>query len=547
MRVRNGVRAVTARANWLAQRPVVLLAGLALVELAIVAWLAFRTPHNGWVWYSGGDATEYWTAEWSIAHGLIPQAIISFGLPVLYGWVPLVTGTTLLHGLPVIVVLQALLLVPLVLVLVWAVADRLYGRGYAAVAATVWAIGPVLLLWGFTASFRPQFEQNFLAPHWAGLTNMADLPSVAAVLACAWATLRAADSGRFDHGIVAGVLGGVMIGLKPANGFFVPAVAVLLVAAWRPRVAAGWAAGVVPALLTLALWKAQGLGHLPITSSYASRREAAGPLAFTTSRYIPFDRHNLGQELRDLKEVFWSVRLLEFLAIAGALGAIRRVPAKGAFLVVWFAAFCLVKGSSTLASVPSTSYFRFVEPGIPAFVLLATSIGFLWPVRGRRVPWRPRPESWSFKLSPGLGVAAAIALLPLVVVAVARPAGSMRTARNNVNATEAPISNGLSLTATSTPGRVRLSWKAPSVPGSTRVRYLILRSALGDGCDRPPQGAVECFLAATPIGSSAVPAFVDRPRPGRHVYRIAVVTDYRDAPTATDLMLVSGPAFATTR
>ena len=150
-------------------------------------------------------------------------------------------------------------------------------------------------------------------------------------------------------------------------------------------------------------------------------------------------------------------------------------------------------------------------------------------------------------MSPGLGVAAAIALVPLVVVAVARPAGSMRTARNNVNATEAPISNGLSLTATSTPGRVRLSWKPPSVPGSTRVRYLILRSAQGDGCDRPPQGAVECFLAGTPIGSSAVPAFVDRPRPGRHVYRIAVVTDYRDAPTATDLMLVSGPAFATTR
>ena len=549
MRARSGVRAVTARANRLAQRPVVLLAALALIELALVAWLAFRTPHNGWVWYSGGDATEYWTAEWSIAHGLIPQAIISFGLPVLYGWVPLVTGATLLHGLPVIVVLQALVLVPLVLVLVWAVADRLFGRVYAACAATLWAVGPLLMLAGLTHSYRPAFEQNFLAPHWAGLTNMADLPSVAAVLACAWATLRAADSGRFDHGILAGVLGGVMIGLKPANGFFVPAVAVLLVAAWRPRVAAGWVAGVVPALVTLALWKAEGLGHLPITSTYASVHEAAGPLAVTVtpSRYIPFDRHNLGQELRDLKEVFWSVRLLEFLAVAGAVGAIRRVPAKGAFLVVWFAAFCLVKGSSTLASVPSTSYFRFVEPGIPAFVLLATSIGFLWPVRGRRVPWRPQPESWSFKLSPGLGVAAALALVPLVVVGVARPSSSMRTARNNINATEAPISNGLSLTATSASGRVRLSWKPPSVPGSTRVRYLILRSAQGDGCDRPPQGSVECFLSAVPIGSSAVPEFVDRPRTGRHVYRIAMVTDYRDAPTATDLMLVSGPAFATTR
>jgi hypothetical protein len=83
--------------------------------------------------------------------------------------------------------------------------------------------------------------------------------------------------------------------------------------------------------------------------------------------------------------------------------------------------------------------------------------------------------------------------------------------------------------------------------GSTRVRYLILRSARGNGCDRPAQGSVECFLSAVPIASLTVPAFVDRPRPGRHAYRIAMVTDYLDAPTATDLMLVSEPAFATTR
>ena len=66
--------------------------------------------------------------------------MISYGLPVFYGWVPLVTGTTLRHGSPVIVPLQALILVPLVLVLVWAVADELYGRAYAAVAAAIWGL-----------------------------------------------------------------------------------------------------------------------------------------------------------------------------------------------------------------------------------------------------------------------------------------------------------------------------------------------------------------------------------------------------------------------
>lgn len=549
MRGSNAARALTARVSWLAERPVVLLPALALVELGIVAWLAFQTPHNGWVWYSGGDATEYWTAEWALAHGLILQSLIGYGLPVFYAWVPLVTGTTLLHGLPVIVLLQALVLVPLVLALVWAVADRLYGRRYAAAAATLWAIGPLLVMWGLSSSYRPQFEQNFLAPHWAGLTNMADLPSVAAVLACAWATLRAADSGRFDHGIVAGVLGGVMIGLKPANGFFVPAVVVLLLLAWRPRVAAGWGAGIVPALLTLTLWKARGLGHLPITSAYASTREAAaGPLALTTSRYIPFDWHHLGQELDDLREVFWSVRLVEFLAVAGALGAIRRVPPKGAFLAVWFAAFAIVKGSSSLASVSDTSYFRFVEPGLPAFVLLTAAIGFLWPVRGRRVAWERTPETWSFRLSPGLAAAAAVAVVPLLVVVVARPASAMRTARDNTTSAEAPISGSLALSATATPGgRVMLDWKRVAVPGSTRVRYLILRATQADGCTRPTEGADECYVAANTVGSVAAPPFVDHPRPGRHAYRVAMVTDYRNAPTATDLMLLSEPAFATTR
>src|SRR5581483_8039002 len=58
----------------------------------------------------------------------------------------------------------------------------------------------------------------------------------------------------------------------------------------------------------------------------------------------------------------WSVRVLEFLAVAGLLGALRRSAWKGAFLGVWFIAFVIVKGSTDLASVPSVSYYRYVAP-----------------------------------------------------------------------------------------------------------------------------------------------------------------------------------------
>jgi hypothetical protein len=541
MRIPERAATTPRRLAAVAAKPLPLLAVLAAVELATVAWLALETPHNGWVWHSGGDATEYWASSWSLAHGLIPQAIVSYALPLFYAWVPLITGSMLVNGLPVIVLLQALVVVPLVLLLVWAVADRLYGRAYAAAAAAIWAFGPLLMLLALKDRYRPSFEQNFLAPHWAGLTNMADLPSVAVVLATMWAALRAADSGRVDDGLLAGALTGVAIGLKPANAFAVPALLVLFVLSRRLQTGFAWAGALVPALLTLAIWKAKGLGHLPITSSYEESREALGAtLAFTPSSYVPFNLHHLKQEFRDFQEVFWSIRLLEFLAVAGIAGAIRRVPAKGIFLATWFAAFCIVKGSSDLSELASTSYFRYVEPGLPAFVLLIPAIGFLWPVRGRRVAWIRRPESRRIVLGPASVTAAVVAAVPLLVVAAARPARGMDIARAS-NATEAVISTALTPRARRVPGGVELTWRGPRVHGPTKITYAVLRTSFGDGCDRPDRGAVECYLVMDRVGTTRARTFVDRPARGAYTYRVAAVADYLDDPATFDLMLLSKP------
>jgi hypothetical protein len=513
------------------------------VAWGIALWLALDTPHNGWVWYSGGDATEYWNGEWALAHGLVPQAIISYGLPVLYAWVPLVAGPSLLDGLPLIAVAQVTVVVPLAVAGVWAVGNRLFGRRYAAVAAALWTFGPLLMIWGFTPGYRSEFEQLFLAPHWAGLTNMADQASLVAVLWAAWAALRAADSGQADDGVVAGVLAGVCIALKPANGYLVPAIAVLFVATRRPRTAAAWTAGIVPALLALLVWKAKGLGHLPIVSSAAAAREAAaGTLAVGTNRYVHFDGHHFGQELRDLREVFWDPRLLEFLVLAGAVGALRRVPAKGAFLVTWFAAFCVVKGSSIHADISSASYWRFVEPGLPALALLAASVAFLWPVAGRREEATLPPESRGAFRRRRFVLPALVAAIPLVFVLAAPASTGFRFARDNENATEAPIVSSLRPKIHPVADGVELVWQPRRPPGGTRVSYIVLRSANGDGCDKPPEGADECFINMTRVAWTRRPVYVDRPGPGTHTYRIAVVADYRDDPQSRDLMLLSTPA-----
>jgi hypothetical protein len=538
-------------------RPVPALTALVALQLAQAAWFGFRTPHNGWIWYSGGDATSYWTEQWALGHLQIPQAVVGFGLPVFYAWVPLVTGPSLINGASVIVLFQLIVLVPLAVVLFWGVADRLFGRAFAWIAAATWVAGPLLLLHGFVPTYHWVFDQLFLAPHWFGFTNMADLPSLVAVLACALVTLRAVDTRSPNDAILAGLLGGLVLGLKPSNGFFLPAVAVLLVATRRFRELALWTAGAVPALLTLLIWKVRGLGYLPLTSNtYARLHEAAGayPVGFATSKYLPFDLHHLGEELSNLREVFWSLRFLEFLVVAGAFGVIRRAPAKGLFVVVWFAGFGIVKASSVRSDFPSATYFRLAEPGLPAYILLALGTVFCLPRLGRRLRPSPAddPETRPVerldpaKLVPAFAIAA---LAPLALVALARSPSTMRTAFDGNVVQEAPLTSALHLTASrNRDGNVTLSWRTPDV-GGVKPGYVVYftRDYADNGCRRPTRGALVCQLSTMQrLGVTQANSFVvsgATTLAQARWFRVALVADYQRWNANGDLMLVSGPVF----
>jgi hypothetical protein len=514
-------------------RPFPLLAALCVVQLAIAAWFAFATPHNGFVWYSGGDASEYWTAQWAVGHLRLTQTFIGWGLPVLYAWVPLVTGTTLLSGLPVIVTLQVVVLVPLTVVLVWLVADRLFGRVYAWGATALWIAGPLLLMLGMRHDYRVEFEQNFLAPHVYGLTNMADLPSVVLVLACAWATLRALDAQRTEEWLFAGLLAGLAIGVKPANAFLLVAVAVLLALRRQLRGAVVFAAGIAPAVLVLVIWKQRGLGTLPVFAA-GQVHEAAGPVVATSPRaYVPWDPHHLGTELRDLMEVFWSVRLLEWIALAGMVAALKRAPARGAFLVVWFVMFCVIKGSSDQASISTTSYFRLTEPGLPAYALLAAAIVYLVPRRGERAAHpAPRPvPRWAVAVTAAVG-----AVVPLAVVLLLRAQpGVGSTVRDLTRSTEAPISSALAPTVSGS----TLSWPAVAGHGA-HVQYVVFRvDADSGGCTAPDSGAPECLFTGKQVGVTRATSFAV-PSIGA-TYRIAAAANYRDVQNGSDLMLIGPP------
>ncbi len=129
----------------------------------------------------------------------------------------------------------------------------------------LWVAAPLLLVWGMRRhDYRVQFEQNFLVPHVYGLTNMADFPSVVLTLAVAWATLRALDAERTEEWLFAGLLAGVAIGVKPANGFFLVASWCCLHCAAELAASIVFAVALAPALLVLLIWKQRGLGNCPL-------------------------------------------------------------------------------------------------------------------------------------------------------------------------------------------------------------------------------------------------------------------------------------------
>lgn len=526
-------------------RPWPLLLALAALQVALAVWFAFKTPHNGWIWYSGGDSTEYWTEQWSIAHLAIPQAVIGPGLPIYYAWAPLVAGPTLLQGVTAIVLFQAIVLVPLALVLFWLVADRLFGRVYAWACALLWIAGPFLLIHGFVARYRPAFEQQFLVPHWFGFTNMADLPSLVAVLASAWLLLRAVDLQSPTDAVLSGLAWGLALMLKPSNGFFVLPVAVLFVAVRQWRQAAHFAVALVPALLTLLLWKMRGLGTLPVTaSSYAHVQLAAGTdpvlAAATTSKYGGFSSHHLHQELLDLREFFWSLRFLEFLLFAGAFGVIRRRPSRGLFVVAWFVAYGLLKGSTPEASINTTSWFRLAEPGLPAYILLAAGVAFCVPVAGRRAARALAPAVERLDRRR-IAVAGTLAgLVPVLMMVVAQPASSMRVVRDNHAVNEAPLSDAFHLRAHVAGKQVRFSWSEPD-HASTTPLFKIFYSDKDNGCEKPSRGANECQLDMDRFDAVPGTTYTAPHRNHPYWYRVGMVANYKLSSGSGDLMLLSSP------
>jgi Dolichyl-phosphate-mannose-protein mannosyltransferase len=556
---------VVARQPWSVLGPLLAVQWLALLVFALTV------RHNGWLYYQGGDQSYYWTGAHLLSSWTLPVTAVGYAWSYLLTPLALIWGANVLSGLPAVVVLNALVLVPLALLCVYGIATRIAGRVFGYWAAALWILIPYLAIPLFDQRYHQKYVEIAL-PQQLGLTVLGDFPSMVCLLVTAYMLVRALDSGDWRDTVLAGIAGAFAIGIKPSNTLFFGAAVLCLLIARRWTQTGAFLAAMIPGLIVLALWKQRGLGQLPAFSSYGGEHghvAAAGvvlPLGSLTTpfhKYISLDWGQLQSNLDGLREFFWAVRPLEFVPFAGLLAIGRRSWPKAALVFFWFMTFLLIKGTDEKANVEDASFFRLLMPSFPAFLLLLAAIPLLVPAF--RLTRRLITEAPPVTRRPGyraLGATAAVLVaLPLIVVAGASPQSTPVAVTYPREDVYVPVVRSFDLKVHGSGRHRRISWKAP-YSGSTGVYYTLFKAPVvapdptsgngerktvrGIACrDRENGASLDCLLFMKRLTNQRETTYVDRLKKGRWTYRVGLTANWLDDPTLGDLMLLSPPVTVT--
>ncbi len=417
-------------ADALTRHVAIALAVLLSVQVVATVALFFSVNHNGWLTYQGGDQIWLVTSGWLLGQGEIGSAFTSYGWPLLMAPLTWITGSSSIDLLPLTTILQAGILAPIATLAVYDIGARLAGRLAGLWCAAVFVAAPFVAIPFFVERYHDSWVDQLL-PQALGLTQQADFPSVVAVLVAAAFTVRALEAGAHREALLAGTFAGVALAVKPANALFLaaPLVAFVLARRWRQALLFGIA--LAPAALALTIWKAKGLGTVPLfAQSSVSVAAGLGDPVLAESwfqRTFDIDFETWKQNMSNLREFTWSARVIQFLPLAGALAVARRsVPVAG-LLLTWLLAYVVVKGSASVATIESGSYWRLVMPALPAFALLAAAVPLLVPTFLGRMGDRLAPVPTR---RPGFrGTVAAIVLFS--IVPIARPARRLTATRGH--------------------------------------------------------------------------------------------------------------------
>jgi hypothetical protein len=523
----------------------VLGALVAVQWLAVVA-LALTVRHNGWLYYAGGDQIWHYSGAYLLAHGHLPPTLVGYGWSILLLPVAFFAGPNLVAALPAMVLFNTAVLLPVALLCVYGIGARIAGRLFGYFAAALWIALPYVGILFVEPGYHQKYTE-LTVPQAVGLTSVPDFPSTVGLLVAAYLCLCAADGGRWQAAAGAGLAAGYAIAIKPSNSIFlvVPVLA-LLVLRWRALMP--FALALVPALLTLALWKYRGLGEL--AAAPAEPMRLAGGVGSLLDRVHRPELNSWGHlhgVLLGFREHFWAARVMEWLPIAGCIALLIRSRRGFVVVATWFVAYLLAKGTYVLASVEDASFFRLFMPAFPAYVLLAAAVLLLVP------GVRPRPAAPSFPLSSRrltvavVAAAAAFVVLPLGVIAAAPPLHDRGSRAVELGLSLIPVSTAIDPHAAVEGDTVRLTWRARPTRGGA-VFYRIFRTGdAGNGvacAGRLNNSADNCRVYMDEIGVTGTTRFVDHPGPGTWTYRIGVAANWLNDFRYGDVYVMSPPVTA---
>jgi hypothetical protein len=545
------------------REPWSVLVPLVLVQWLVLAILVASVPHNGWLFYQGGDQTWFYTSSVVLADGNIPETLVGYLWPFVLVPVAALAGANILSGLPAILLFQVLVLMPVAVLCAYAIAARIGGRLLGYLAAAGWIAAPFAAIPFFVSRYHERWIDQTL-PQALGLTALGDYPSMVILLVAGVFAVRAIEGGSRGDAVAAGLAAGLAIGLKPANGLFLlaPVVGLALARRWRSILEFGLA--VAPAVLTLAVWKYRGTGIAFLSLDQAALAAEAPPpppphpseLEWweRAREYVPIDVDQINYQFIGLREYFWSARLLEWSAVAGALAVARRsVPIAG-LLAAWLAAFLVVKGSSEAVTVETASIWRLLMPAWPALFFLIVSIPLLVPVWGSRLADRfsvpLRRIRWPRWL---VAVAVVLVAVPLVGTLVLPPSDGSTAAKLPLQSLFLPTEQDVGLQVTPEEGGLRVRWNTAK-PGTANSFFILYRSPLrytlsetdprvivqGRLCE-PTDGAPRCTIEMQEVGRTREGELLDRPARGDWTYRVGLAANYLDDEGRGDPLVLSRP------
>ena len=520
------------------------LAALIVVQWLAVAALALTVKHNGWLYYAGGDQLWHYTGAYLLAHGHLPATFVGYGWSILLLPVAAVAGPNLASALPAIVLFNTVVLLPVALLCVYAIAARIAGRIFGYFAAALWIALPYLGILFVEQGYHQKYTELTL-PQVLGLASVPDFPAMVALLVSAYFCLRTLEVAGWMTPVAAGLAAGYSIAIKPSNSIFLVAPLLLFLVEKR-RALLTFAAGLAPALLTLAIWKYRGLGELAAAPAHEVRlASGVGGLLDRIHNPQLNSYAHFRIVLQSLREHFWVARVMEWLPVAGTIALLAR--SRSAFLLVgaWFAIFVVAKATYVPASVEDASFWRILMPSFPAYLLLTASVVLLVP------GVRARPARESFTLTgrrATIALAAAVAVfavLPLGVIAatpVLKDGGRQAVIFDD---NLLPVSSDVRLQANTANGAVRLSWHARK-PRATDVFFRVLRAkGSTDVLCAGTRAADQCRLYTEPVAATKSGSYDDQPGPGTWTYRIGESANWLDDPRLGDVYVLSPPVTVT--